>query len=142
VHITFLNTRDENQLKTAQNSFDLILNTSTSMNISQDCGLLKPRGILNIVGLPAATEDVHFQLVPILMKNLTLTANPVGSRWEGEQMLDYVRVHNIYPQCEVYRFADTQTAVNSLAFGNPHFPKYRNVLEMGSFMETFTPSHN
>lgn len=138
----FLNVRDETQLKNAQNHFDLILNTATSLNLAQDCELLKPRGILNVVGFPAATEDVHFNLLPLLMKNLTLTANPVGSRWEGEQMLEYTRIHNVYPQCEVYKFADAQQSVNSLAHGNPHYPRYRNVLETGSFMETFTPSRN
>ncbi|CAG9327734.1 unnamed protein product [Blepharisma stoltei] len=136
----FLNSRDEQQMKEAANSFDFILDTAIQINIDQDCKLIKPRGILNIVGLPDARENLNFNLFTILGKNINLTANPVGSRWEGDQMLEFCRVHDVYPLVEEYKFADCQAAVNSLAHGVPHYPKFRNVMETASFMETFTPS--
>jgi len=80
----FLNSSDKAQLKNAQNTFDFILNTATSVNIEENCGLLKPRGILNIVSIPNSSEDVNFKLVPVLMKNISLIGSDVGPRHEGE----------------------------------------------------------
>jgi len=57
-------------------------------------------------------------------------------------MLDFIKIHKVEPLVEVYKFADAQLAVNSLANGTPHYPRYRAVLETGSFMENFTPNPN
>lgn len=73
------------------------------------------------------------------MKNIQLTANHVGSRYECDQMLDFIVNYNVKPQIEVYQIADCQIAFDSLIHGKPKFPKFRNVLETASFMQSFTP---
>jgi len=137
----FVNLKDETQMKSAMGSLDYIINTATSYDITQCCSLLKPMGTLNLCGFPDAKDNLNFTLLPLLLNQLKVQANPVGSRLEGEEMLEFVKIHNIYPRTETYAFADTQAAVNSLAHGNPHYPNYRAVLEMGSFMQTFSPAN-
>ncbi|CAG9322728.1 unnamed protein product [Blepharisma stoltei] len=137
----FLNLRDENQVKSASRSLNYIINTATSFSIEQCCGLLKPKGILNLCGAPEAGTDLHFNLFQLLTNDLRVQSNLTGSEREVDRMLNFVRLHSIYPVVEVYNFADTQSAINSLAHGNPHYPNYRAVLEMGSFMKTFSPAN-
>ena len=43
-------------------------------------------------------------------------------------MIDFCAQNGILPEFEVYKFEDAQDAVNSLAKGIPHYPKYRAVL--------------
>lgn len=135
----FLNTKDADQVKNAAQSLDFILNTATSFSIASLLTLLKPRGQLHISGAPAATEELEFNLFIMLMNNLKLTSNPVGSRKQCRDMLEFSALHNILPEVEVYPFEKAQDAVNSLAKGIPHFPRYRAVLETASYFEKFTP---
>lgn len=136
----FLNLKDPDQVKQAAHSFDFILNTATSFNISNLLQLVRPRGQLHICGLPNVEEDLHFDLFSLLLKNIKLTANPVGSRQQGREMLDFCAQHSILPETEVYKFENAQDAVNSLAHGIPHYPKYRAVMETASYFQHFTPN--
>ena len=95
-----------------------------------------------MVGIPAAGEDVHFNIIGALMAQQELHGSLAGSRLLIEDMLDFSRLHNINVVSEIYPFADMQAAVDSLGNGNPHFPKYRNVLETESFFKNFTPRAN
>jgi uncharacterized zinc-type alcohol dehydrogenase-like protein len=135
----FLNLKDPDQVKNASQSFDFILNTATSFSISNLLSLLKARGQLHISGAPAADENLDFNLFQMIMNNLKLTCNPVGSRKQARDMLDFCALHDVLPVVEVYPFDKAQDALNSLAHGTPHFPKYRAVLETASYFEHFTP---
>ena len=137
----FINSKDPESLKRNERTLDFILDTATELNLSQDFKLLKPRGINAIFGLPPSNFDCNLNIVEMLMAQQQLVGSLVGSRTEVEEMLEFSRVQAISPLSEVYAFSDAQTAVNSLAVGTPHFPKYRNVMETGSFFKTFSPSN-
>lgn len=138
----FLNISDPEQIKKAQASFDFIIDTSVKMNLMMNFSMIKPRGKCVIVGLPDEEHDVGLNLGQLLMKQQELIGSSVGSRLDIEDMLSFIKLHNIQPLVEVYPFADTQAAVNSLAHSNPKAPKYRNVIETASFFKTFTPKIN
>ena len=136
----FINSKDPESLQRNERTLDLILDSSTGLNLRQNFKLLKPRGSTVIVGNPDADYDANLNIFEMLMAQQELHGSLVGSRVDIEEMFEFSRIHNIKPLSEVYAFADTQTAVDSLAKGLPHFPKYRNVLETESFFKTFTPS--
>lgn len=135
----FLNINDAEHVKKAQRSLDFIIDTSVKLNFGLNFSLLKPRGKCAIVGLPDTEHDTGLNLTQLLMNQQELIGSSVASRLEIEEMLSFIKLQNIQPLIDVYPFADTQTAVNSLAFGNPKPPKYRNVVETASFFKTFTP---
>ena len=138
----FIHSRDPESLKKNAKSLDLILDTGSGMNLSMDFGLLRPGGSVAVVGVPNSSEDCQLNILQLIMNQQELHGSQVGSRLSVEDMLEYTRVSGVHPIVEVYPFSDTQAAVNSLAHGNPHFPKYRNVLETASFFKTFTPNRN
>ena len=138
----FIHSRDPEQLKKNARSLDFILETGSSMNLNMNFALLKPRSSVAVVGAPATGEDAHFNIIGALMAQQELHGSHVGSRLLVEDMLDFSRLHNINVVSELYPFADTQAALDSLGNGNPHFPKYRNVIETESFFKNFTPRTN
>jgi D-arabinose 1-dehydrogenase-like Zn-dependent alcohol dehydrogenase len=135
----FLNLKDPGQMKNHIRNFDFILNTATSYSIKNLMTLVKPRGQLHLCGLPNSNEDLEFDVLTMATNSIKLTANPVGSRNQGRDMLDFCARHSILPEVEIYPFERAQDAVNSLAHGRPHAPKYRAVMETASFFKTFTP---
>ena len=138
----FLNSRDEAALKEAKNSLDYILNTATAHEFSMNFGLLKPRGVLNVVGAPEISGfNQPFYAQSLIFKELTIKASAAGSRIEMESMLDFCTLHSIYPRSEVYQFTEADKAIESLAKSKPRAPRYRAVFDTASFFETFTPSN-
>jgi uncharacterized zinc-type alcohol dehydrogenase-like protein len=138
----FLNVNDPEQMKKAQSSFDFILDTSVKLNFQMDLSLLKKRGTCAIVGLPDEAHDTGLNMFQLLMNQQTLVGSSVASRLDIEDMLSFMKLQNVRPLVEVYPFADTQSAVTSLALGTPRAPKYRNVVETASFFKTFKPRSN
>ena len=138
----FVVTQDQAQVQEAQHSLDILLDTGTSVNIAANCSYLRPGGTLVMLGAPAANEDVGFQAFPMIFNSLSLKFSAIGSTFEYEKMLEFSAAHNVVPQVKMYPFADAQAGYNSLAYGKPSYPRYRNVLEMDSFMKKFTPAKN
>ena len=135
----FLNTRDENAVKLATNSLDYILNTATVNEYSMNFGLLKPRGVLCVVGVPENSQPFYAQSV--ILKELTIKASSIGSRLETQAMLEFCTLHSIYPRSEVYQLTEADKAIQSVALGRPKAPRYRAVFDTASFFETFTPKN-
>jgi uncharacterized zinc-type alcohol dehydrogenase-like protein len=65
----------------------------------------------------------------VLLRIVLTYSNPVGSKNQGGDMLDFCARHSILPEVEIYPFERAQDAVNSLAHVRPHVPKYRAVME-------------
>ena len=137
----FVVTGDEAQSAAAKRTMDVFLETATSMNISKDAEFVRPGGSVILVGLPNVQEDVGYHLLPLVFNNINLKHSLVASVLEYEQMLDFAGRHKILPKVSVYPFAETQAGYNSLALGQPNFPRYRNVIETESFLKTFTPAN-
>lgn len=138
----FINSKDPESLKKHANSLDLILDTCTAVNLEQDFALVRPRGHVALVGAPNVEHDCNLNITQILMRQQELHGSEVGPRMVIEDMLEFVRLHNIVPDVDIYPFADTQSAVNSLFSGSPKWPRYRNVIETKDFFNTFTPRSN
>ena len=135
----FLNSRDENALKNAANSLDYIINTATVNEYSMNFGLLKPRGVLSVVGVPENSQPFYAQSV--IFKELTIKASPAGSRLEMQAMLEFCTLHSIYPKSEVYQLTEADKAIQSVALSRPRAPRYRAVFDTASIFETFTPNN-
>jgi D-arabinose 1-dehydrogenase-like Zn-dependent alcohol dehydrogenase len=109
------------------------------VDLEMNFNLLKNRSKCCMVGCPDIKHDLKLNLMQLLMNQQELTSTLVGSRLEIESMLDFMRFNEISPQVEVYKFEDMQKAINSLAYGDPRPPRYRNVVETASFFKTFKP---
>ena len=133
----FLNINDEVQMKKAQRSLDFVLDTSVMVNLEMNFNLLKKRSRCCMVGCPDFKHDHKLNLTQLLMNQQELSSSFVGSRLEIQEMIDFIKFNDIKPQVDVYPFEDMQKAINSLAYGDPKPPKYRNVVETASFMKTF-----
>ena len=119
-----LNSRDESEIKSARNRFDLIIST---VNVTLDwkayLSTLAPRGRLHFVGIVVEPLDIR---VPFLMsKQLSVSASPIGSPATIAQMLDFANLHNIEPIIEKYSFSDINAAIDRLRSGKA---RYRIVL--------------
>jgi uncharacterized zinc-type alcohol dehydrogenase-like protein len=135
----FLDLNDAEKVKRAGKSFDLIIDTSVIVDLEMDFNLLKNRSKCCLVGCPDIKHDHKLNMMQLLMNQQELAGNFVGSRQEIEDMLEFARFNEISPQVEVYKFEDMQKAINSLAYGNPRPPRFRNVVETASFFQCFKP---
>jgi uncharacterized zinc-type alcohol dehydrogenase-like protein len=132
----FLNLNDPEQLKRASGSLDFILDTSIKINLGVDFGLVKKRGTCAVVALPDVEHDLGLNLFQMLMNQQTLVGSAVASRLDIMDMVEFIRLNKIKPMVDLYPFADIQLGINSLAYGTPRPPKYRNVVETASFFRT------
>ncbi|OMJ89898.1 hypothetical protein SteCoe_7887 [Stentor coeruleus] len=137
----FLVSKDLEAVKNAERTLDYILDTATVYSLDMSTTLLKPRGVVNIVGAPDDPKHHSFNAFSAVSKNLTIKGSAAGSRLETEKMIEFSARHSVYPKSEVYKFSDFNLALDSLARGIPRAPRYRAVLETASFFENFTPSN-
>lgn len=137
----FLVSKDSKAVNSAERTLDYILDTATAYSLDISTTLLKPRGIVNIVGAPENPEHHNFNAFSAVSKNLTIKGSAAGSRLETEKMIEFSARHSVYPKSEVYKFSDFNLAMDSLAKSIPRAPRYRAVLETASFFENFTPSN-
>lgn len=120
-----LNSRDENELKSAAGNFDLILST---VNVGLDWGAyvqtLRPKGRLHFLG--AVLEPVQLSVFALMGGQRSVSSSPVGSPAVIAQMLDFAVRHGIEPQVEVFNMTDVSKAMDYLENGSP---RYRVVLK-------------
>jgi alcohol/geraniol dehydrogenase (NADP+) len=137
----FINSKDPEELEKNQNSLDYILNTATGHNFDIDFGLLKPGGVVNVVGAPDFKIPTQFSFGTLISKQLTIKASAAGSRLDMQALVDFCTFHSIYPKSEIYALTEAKSAIASLASGIPRAPRYRAVFETSSFFESFTPTN-
>ena len=138
----FINSKDPESLKKNLRTLDYILDTATSHNFATDFSLLKPFGVVNVVGAPDTFTHQPFFAGSIIMNQLTIKASAAGSRIDMHDMIDFCCFHSIYPKSEIYSLNDAQAAIDALGKGIPRAPRYRAVIDTASYFEKFTPSSN
>ncbi|CAM0135284.1 unnamed protein product [Umbelopsis sp. WA50703] len=80
---------------------DFILNTvSGDLPWNQYMSLLKPNGVLVMVGLPEKPLQVHG--LPVVSRQLKIAGSLVASRYDNIKMLDFAARHQIKPKIEEY----------------------------------------
>lgn len=119
-----LNSRDENEIKSAANRFDFIIST---VNVKLDwnlyLGTLAPRGRLHFVG--ATLEPLDLGVFGLIGGQRSVSGSPVGSPAAMAKMLDFARLHQIRPEIEKFKFEDINKAIDRVRSGEA---RYRVVL--------------
>jgi len=115
-----INSRDASAIKKAVNQFDLIIST---VNVKLDWNLyletLRPKGRFHNVG--AVLKPFDIQIMPVIMKQASISGSPVGSPATIRQMLQFAVRHDVKPVIEKYPFDQVNEAMEHLESGKAHY---------------------
>jgi len=96
----FLNTKDEDAMRSAAGSFDFLLDTiSAPHDYNAYLGLLTLNGVMVVVGVP--TEPLPLHAFSLIGGNKVLAGSLIGGIPETQEMLDFCAEHNITSDVEV-----------------------------------------
>lgn len=124
-----LATTDENFFTDHRGEFDLILNTiSAPIDLDSYLRLLKPHGILSVVGLPP--EELGLHLGSLVGGGKVLTGNNIGGIAETQEMLDFCAEHGIGAVIEKIGVDQIDAAYERVVAGDVQF---RVVIDTATF---------
>jgi uncharacterized zinc-type alcohol dehydrogenase-like protein len=120
-----LDSRDEEAIRSARDSFDLLLSTvNVPLDWNAYLGTLRRQGRLHVLGaVPAPLDIANTEL---MMANRSVSSSPSGSPSTALTMLDFAARHDIAPVCETFSFDQVNEAIGHLRSGAARF---RVVLE-------------
>ena len=120
----FLSSRDPSNLKTARNSFDMVLvTTNTDLDWDTYISTLRPGGQLHIVG---ATPPATVNVASLIAGDKTIGGSPIGSPATIIKMLEFCSRHGISPVTEEFPLSKVNEALAHLKEGRA---RYRIVLK-------------
>ncbi|MBK0330264.1 NAD(P)-dependent alcohol dehydrogenase [Brachybacterium sp. MASK1Z-5] len=109
--------------------FDLILNTiSADIPVDSYLRLLKPHGVMAVVGLPPAAQPLHFGA--LIGGGKVLAGSNIGGIAETQEMLDFCAEHGIGAQIEVIGVDEVDTTYDRVVNGEVYF---RAVIDTATF---------
>jgi uncharacterized zinc-type alcohol dehydrogenase-like protein len=124
----FVVTTDDEQVKSAANSFHFILNTlSAPHDYNKYLGMLKVDGTLICVGLPV--EPMVIPSFNIVFTRKCVAGSLIGGLPETQEMLDYCAEHNIDSDIEVIPIQKINEAFVRMLKSDV---KYRFVIDMAT----------
>lgn len=124
-----LATSEDNFFKDHRGEFDFILVTiSASFDLGEYLGLLKPRGVMSVVGLPP--EKLPLALGSVIMGDKALTGSNIGGIRETQEMLDFCAQHGIGAMIEKVGVDEVDAAYERVVAGNV---KFRFVIDTETF---------
>ena len=119
---------DEEAMKNAGSSFDLILDT---VPVKHDSSIYTPLldidGSLVIVGQVGPMEEPT--TIPLIFGRRRVAGSLIGGIKETQEVLDFCAEHNIYPKCEMIRIDQINDAFARLAQGDI---AHRYVIDMAT----------
>jgi len=119
-----LNSRDSDELKKADGSFDFILNTTNvALDWDNYIAALKPKGRLHTVG--AVLEPLDVAAFPLISGQKSISGSPLGSPATVDTMLEFCARHHIAPVTESFPLSRVNDALDHLRSGKA---RYRVVL--------------
>ncbi|TWT74691.1 Aldehyde reductase Ahr [Posidoniimonas polymericola] len=122
----FLNSRDEQALKSAAGSYDMVLVTvNASLDWDAYINTLRPGGTLHLVG---AAEKIEATVFPLIAGQKSISASPTGAIVRAKEMLEFCARHDIKPLTEQYPMSQINEAMARLESGEA---RYRVVLKAG-----------
>ncbi|MBV1825381.1 NAD(P)-dependent alcohol dehydrogenase [Komagataeibacter oboediens] len=128
----FLVSTDEQAMKEAADSFDLIIDTiPVQHDVSEFFPLVDIDGAIVMVGQLGATPA--FNTSPLLIGRRQLAGSIIGGIAQTQELLDFCGRKNILADCEMIRMDEINEAFVRLEKGDVH---YRFVIDMASFPET------
>lgn len=119
----FLNSKDRGDLKSARNSFDMVLVTvNTDLDWDTYINTLRSGGRLHIVG---ATPPMTVNVSSLLSGDKSIGGSPIGSPATISKLLEFCNRHEITPVIEEFPFSRVNEALAHLKDGKA---RYRIVL--------------
>src|SRR5699024_9254399 len=112
-----LATADEDSFKEHAGEFDFILNTiSASIPVDKYLGLLKPQGVMAVVGLPPEKQPLSFGA--LIGGGKVLTGSNIGGIPETQEMLDFCAKHGLGAMIETVGVNDVDAAYDRVVAGD------------------------
>lgn len=122
----FLLSTDEQQMKKAHRSFDVLLNcVSANHDYAKYLNLLDLNGKMLIVGLPA--EEPKTSPFALITNRRSITGSMIGGTIETQEMLDYCAEKNIVSDIEIIPIQQINEAYERILKSDV---KYRFVIDM------------
>lgn len=120
--------KDEEAMKKAASSFDLIIDTvPVKHDLDPYTPLLDVDGTIVIVGQVGPMEDL--MSVPLVFGRRRVAGSLIGGIRETQEVLDFCAEHNIHPECVMIKADEVNEAFASLAKGDV---AHRYVIDMSS----------
>ncbi|WP_269927753.1 NAD(P)-dependent alcohol dehydrogenase [Kocuria massiliensis] len=124
-----LATSDEDFFSEHRGEFDLILNTiSASIPVDQYMSLLKPRGVMAVVGLPP--EKQEFSFASVIGGRKAIAGSNIGGIPETQEMLDFCAEHGFGAKIEKVSVHEVDEAYDRVVAGDV---KFRCVIDTSTF---------
>lgn len=128
---TLATTEEEDFFKKHRGEFDLILSTiSAEYDLEAYLGMLKPRGIMSVVGLPP--EALSLRLNRLVNGGKVLTGNNIGGIAETQEMLDFCAEHGLGAVIEKVSVDEVDAAYDRVVAGDV---KFLFVIDTSTFAE-------
>lgn len=120
--------KDENQMKEHQNSFDFLLNTvPVGHDVNPYIGLLKRDGTMVMVGAIEPLEPIHGG--GLVLERKRIAGSLIGGIKETQEMLDFCGENNIVSDVEMIDMHNVNEAYKRVQDSDV---KYRFVIDMES----------
>jgi uncharacterized zinc-type alcohol dehydrogenase-like protein len=125
---SFVVSKDPANFAKIQGSFDFIIDSvSAEHDYNLYLGLLRPRGVMVLVGAPPTPSALHaFALIPGAKK---LAGSMIGGIKETQEMLDYCGEHNIVSDIETIPMSKVNEAYERTLKGDV---RYRFVIDIAT----------
>lgn len=128
---TLATTEEEDFFRKHRGEFDFILSTiSAEYSLEDYLGMLKPRGIMSVVGLPP--EALPLRLSRLVGGGKVLTGNNIGGIAETQEMLDFCAEHGLGAVIEKVGVDEVDAAYERVVAGDV---KFRFVIDTATFAE-------
>lgn len=109
--------------------FDFILNTiSADIDIDAYLRLLKPHGVMAVVGLPPTAQSLHFH--SLIGGAKVLTGSNIGGIRQTQEMLDFCADHGFGARIEKIGISEVDHAYERVVAGDVQF---RYVIDTATF---------
>lgn len=124
----FVMTKNENDVRSVQGYFDLILDTvSADHEYNFYLSMLKTKGVMVCVGLPNTPAQVP--AANLVFHGRSLAGSLIGGIAETQEMMDYCATNNITADVEVIDIKDVNKAFDRIERSDI---KYRFVIDMAT----------
>ena len=124
----FVETRDPAVFTTLARRFDLVLDTASAKHdYNLYLGLLRPHGVMVVVGVPA--EPAPVSAFSLIGGNRRLAGSLIGGIQETQEMLDFCAAHRLVADVEIIPIQRINEAYERMLKGDVH---YRFVIDLAS----------
>ena len=115
-----LATTEEDFFRNHRDEFDFILNTiSADIPVDRYLGLLKPRGVMAVVGLPPEKQPLGFGA--LIGGSKVIAGSNIGGIRETQEMLDFCAEHGLGSWIETIGVDEVDAAYDRVVAGDVQF---------------------